>query len=676
MKGRDGSTVWDRTLWSWIRPGAARAVAGAAVALALAAGLAAAACGGGEGDPDRRTVEGEARPEADVLAAEGPQSADPAAGDARTQSRASPSHEGAGDDWPTYGGTVSATRFSRLADVHPGNVDRLERAWSYRTGVRGIFEATPLVVDGAMYLSTPVAGGEQRVVKLDAATGDPIWETTLSVEAGRAHPVRVNRGVALHRGRVYLATLDARLVALDAGSGEVAWEVRTSDPGRGYQHKQAPLAHHGRVYLGVSGGPLGIRGFVKAFDAGTGEELWTWHVVPSPAEGGWWGEWRETLPGTDVPLPRDLDAERADSARHADSWRRGGGAPWMTPTLDPERGLLFVGTGNPAPELTDDTRPGDNRWTSSVCAIRADVGATAWCWQLVPHDLWGVDAASPPFLFPRRAADEPPGPEAAASGGGRSGTPSAAASTPAVGHFSKLGLFYAWDRRSGELLALSENYVPHRNFLARPTPEGVTMAPGIYGGTEWSPAAWSPATGLAYAAALHAPGRYHVRTEGPRAGTVGFELGPAGERWGKLVAVDPATGEVAWEDRTERPLVGGVLATAGGLVFAGRLSGALTAWDAETGERLWSGDTGPGCASGPVTYRAGGRQYVAVACGGHFLGGGRGDRVVAFALPDDVAPDADTGDPDGDAVDTAAGGSDDADPPAGEARETDGRGRP
>lgn len=523
---------------------------------------------------------------------------------------------GAGDDWPTYGGDAAGTRYSRLDRIDRGNVGRLRRVWTYHTGIDGVFEATPVVVGGAMYLATPVADGRQRVIRLDADTGEARWVTELRVRGRRAEPVRANRGVAVHRGRVYVATLDAELVALDADTGDEVWRVRTSDPAAGHQHKQAPLAHDGRIYLGVSGGPLGIRGWVKCFDAADGREIWTWHTIPSPEEGGWWGEWVETLPGTDIDLGRDIGAERADSARTADSWRRGGAAMWMTPTLDVERGLLFVSIGNPAPELTDHRRPGDNRWSVSVCALRADDGSMAWCDQYLPHDVWGMDAASPPFLFTHVADDAGAGAE------------------PAVGHFSKLGLFYAWNRETGERLTLSENYVPHRNFLARPTEEGVVMAPGLYGGTEWSPAAWSPETGIAYAPSLHAPGRYFVRADGSH----GFDLLPRSERHGLMVAMDPVTGQVAWSDRVPQPMVGGALVTAGGLVFAGRLSGRLTAWDAFTGERLWSADTGAGCASGPVTYRVDGRQYVAIAAGGHFLGGATGDVVVVFGLPESEEP--------------------------------------
>lgn len=507
-----------------------------------------------------------------------------------------------GEDWPDYGGDPGQRRYSSLAEIDRAGVAGLERAWTLRTGLPGVFEATPIAVGGDLFLSTPVAGGRQAVLRVDGATGEVVWRRTLTVAPGRPHPTTASRGVAVGGGRVYLATLDARVVALDADSGATVWEARTADPRAGYQHKQAPLFHDGVLYLGVSGGPLGIRGFVKALDAETGEERWTWHSVPSPEAGGWWGDWSDTAPGLAIPLGRDFAAERADSARFADSWRSGGGAPWMTPTLDPDRGLLFVGVGNPAPELTSRTRPGDNLWTSSVCAIRVSDGTAAWCWQLVPHDRWGMDAASPPILLP----------------GDR------------VGHFSKLGHLYVWDRETGELVGLSDPYVPQRNLLAPPTADGVTMAPGIYGGTEWSPGAFSPRTGLVYTAALHAPGRYFVRGDG----SVGFDLGPAGERFGVLAAIEPGAGRVSWADTTAAPLVGGVLVTAGDLVFSGLLDGGLAAWDAETGERLWSDELPHGCASAPMTYRAGGRQHVVVACGGHFLaGGGRGDLLVAYALP-------------------------------------------
>lgn len=508
----------------------------------------------------------------------------------------------ASDDWPVYGGDPGQRRFSGLTEVNRKSVSGLRRAWTLRTGVPGVFEATPIAVGGDLYLSTPTSGDRQTVLRVTGDSGRVVWRRELAVGSVRPHPTRANRGVAVGGGRVYLGTLDARVLALDVATGETIWESRTADPGAGYQHKQAPLYHDGTLYLGLSGGPLGIRGFVRALDAATGRERWRWHTIPAPEEGGWWGDWTDTAPGLGIALGRDLSAERADSARFAASWRRGGGAPWMTPTLDVTAGRLYTGVGNPAPELTGRSRPGDNLWTSSVCGVRAATGETAWCRQLVPHDRWGLDAASPPLLLPDGE----------------------------VGHFSKLGHLHVFDRATGELERVSEAYVPQRNLLVRPTEEGVTMAPGIYGGTEWSPGAFSPRTGLAYTAAVHAPGRYFVRADG----STGFDLGPATERFGVLAAVDPGSGRIVWADTTEAPMVGGALATGGGLVFAGLLDGGLAAWDAETGELLWSDELPYGCASAPMTYRAAGRQHVAVACGGHFLsGGGRGDLLVSYSLP-------------------------------------------
>lgn len=553
-----------------------------------------------------------------------------AGGDAGTAGRDAPSAPTEG--WPTYGGEPGQRRFSLLSEVDTATVSRLTPAWTYRTGVSGIFESTPVVVEGALYLTTPVRNDEQRVVRLDAATGRRVWESRISLQGPQTYPAAANRGVGVEGERVFLATADGRLVALDAETGRVRWERRTAPRGSGYGHKQAPLVHRGRVYLGVSGSPFGIRGFVKAFRAEDGRELWTWHSIPSPPEGGWWGEWKNEVPapegGRPIPLGREIARERADSARYAGAWRRGGGAVWMTPSLDPERGLLYVGVGNPSPELNGWLRPGDNRWTVGVCAIGVEDGGTEWCSQYLPHDMWGLDAASPPFLFRLRTASAPeedrmrPGEERV---------------VPAVGHFSKLGFLFVWDRRDGTLLTRSDSYVPRENFLARPSAAGTRMAPGIYGGTEWSPGAYSPETGLAYAANVHLPGSYVIRGGKPGPGqappAVGFEadFSAAG---GNLVAVDPATGDVVWKTDTPRPMVGGVLVTAGGVVFAGRLDGGLGAWHARTGRELWRGTTGSGCASAPVTFRAADRQMVVITCGGHFLGGeGRGDYVHAFALP-------------------------------------------
>lgn len=595
-------------------------------ALCLAAGLAAVAgCGDREAPDAGETDPAAARAEA----ATDPTAADPAPA-STPPGVPTVGHPADPSTWPTYGGDPGQARYSPLDGIHAGNVGALEPAWIYRTGMEGIFESTPLVVDEALYVTTPAAAGEQRVVRLDARTGERVWEARLPVGQARPHPAAVNRGAAWLDGRLFVGTADARLVALDAATGEQVWERRIGDPAAGHQLKHAPVAWDGLVVAGAEASPYGVRGFVRAYDADTGEPRWTWHAIPSPEEGGWWGEWTEEAPGTGIPLERDIAAERADSARYADAWRSGGAVVWMTPTLDVERELVFVGTSNPAPELTGFTRPGDNRWSVSVCALRFRTGEQVWCYQYIPHDLWGLDAASPPFLFemePDRAAG---GNADRAAGGSFDGT-----AVPAVGHFAKLGVFFAWHRETGELLTVSENYVPHSNPLARPTEAGVTVAPGLYGGTEWSPAAFHPGTGWVYAANLHWPSRYRVIRTPEGARRITHDLVP-GERWGNVVALDPASGRVEWEARTPLPMVGGVLVTAGDLVFAGRLDGGLGAWHARTGEELWRGEADHGCASAPVTWELEGRQHVAVSCGGHFLGGsGRGDALHVFALPAD-----------------------------------------
>lgn len=530
-----------------------------------------------------------------------------------------PGHPADPGAWPLYGGDPGQGRSSPLDQIDRSNVADLELAWRRGVGTASTFETTPVVGGGGMVVTAPMERRIQSVLRLDPASGEVVWRRDLEIGEARIHPRAVNRGAALdlEGGRVHVGLVDAHQVALDFATGEILWKTSTGAGAAGYSHKQAPTLWEGRVYTGVSASPFGIRGWVGAFDGATGEELWRWHTIPSPDDGGWWGEWLETLPGTGISLHRDIERERAGRQRYADAWRRGGAAPWMTPTLDPERGLLFVGIGSPAPELNAWVRPGDNRWSNSVCALRMEDGVKAWCFQILPHDRWGLDTTSPPFLFEMERDGE---------------------AVPALGQFTKLGLFYAWHRETGELLTVSEPYVPHERFLQPPSREGTRMAPGIYGGTQWSPAAWSPQTGLAYAVNLHLPGTYVIRDDptGRRAwaGAVGFDAGPRGERWGSVVALDPASGELVWEARTPRPMVGGVLVTAGGLVFAGRLDGRFGAWDAETGEELWSFATGAGCAAAPMTYELDGAQYLAVACGGHFLGDpSRPDEVIAFRLP-------------------------------------------
>lgn len=509
-------------------------------------------------------------------------------------------HFGNPSNWPMYGGDYSQRRYSPLEQINRENVEQLALVWKFSTGSVGPMESTPIVVGDALYITTPMDSTDtQYVIRLESTSGKERWRTALHQDRAVYCCGPNNRGVAVYKDRVFVLTMDASLVSVSATTGEVMWRTQTADPTRGYSQTHAPLVYDGKVFVGSSGGEFSIRGFVKAFDAESGRQLWTWHTIPSPEEGGWWGDWIEVLPGTNLSLRRDIRRERSDSARYADSWRYGGGPVWMTPSLDPATGTLFVGIGNPTP---NSPHPGDRRWSSSVCALRAANGSLVWCYQYVPHDRWDYDAASPPFLFEL----------------GDSLT-----SRRVVGHFSKIGFFYMWDRRTGQLITRSNNYVPQINLLGdvRRGP----VAPGMLGGVTWSPGAYSPQTGYVYATTIHMP----MPTP--------FEA--LDEIWGQLVAVHPLSGEVVWRYRTDYPMIGGVLTTAGGLVFAGRTEGSFGAWDAATGTLLWDFPTGVGCNAAPATFTSsGGKQFVVVACGGnHALNTlgltPLGDQLLAFAFP-------------------------------------------
>lgn len=574
-------------------PGYAARLAGVALAClpALAVG-----CGG---EPRDGEAEAAAAEEAPAGPVEGE------AVGAVTDSLLAAGHRGRPSTWPTYGGDWAQTRYSPLEEIDRGSVGRLRPAWIHQTGVVGTFECTPIVLGREMYVTTPADEGRQKVIRLDAATGAPVWEVELEArgESRTAAsedlhlPVTFgpHRGAAVYGDRVYLGTLNGTLLALDRETGRRAFEVETLSP----RLTGAPLAARGRIIVGLS---WVDRGAVQAFDAGTGEHLWTWHTIPSPEEGGWWGEWAETLPGRpEIGLGRDIAREKADSARLAETWRTGGGSAPMTPSFDPERGLVFVSVGGPDPTAfppPHEPHPGDMRWTNSICALRIETGRPAWCRQFLPHDIWGASGPSPPFLLRTERDGEV---------------------VDAVARFTALGNLYVWTRDGGPI-RVSENYVPVPETVGGAG--GANLIRGGVAGTIWSPGAYDPSSGLAYSTNRLIPGYFQPREEERKAG-----------QYGNVAAVDTRTGRVVWRARTERPLAGGALVTAGGLVFAGRTGGYLDAYDARTGERLWEFYAGAGCNSAPVTYRLGGRQYVAASCGGHGLLDPRGgDAVIAFTL--------------------------------------------
>ena len=559
-------------------------------------------------------------------------------------------------DWLTYGHTYENQRFSALDQINRDNVTQLVPRWIYQTGISATFLASPVVADGVMYVSTP----RNDVVALDAITGTEKWRYRHEMKTDKLCCGPANRGVSLGYGAVYMASADARLIALDMETGAVKWDIfmavpdedptetladlAEDDPYRkqnitgssGLGANMAPLVFDGMIIAGVTGagyglhvdaesgeelgavigfqGSFGRRGYLAAYDAESGEEIWRWYTTKAD---GWEGEWRtETLDG--APLYRDIAAEKSRMAEYGDAWKVGGGSLWSTPALDSELGLLYLGTGNPAPQMDDVSRPGDNLYTLSVVALDARTGKLRWYYQQVPHDLWGYDVGSPPVLFDVEHK-------------GRT--------VKAVGEASKTGWFYVNDRVTGELLFKSENYVPHRNIFRPPTEEGITIAPGAAGGTSWSPVSFDSATGLAYIAGLHMPTKYTVRERPASNGKPAVrysKLEVADEpRWGILSAIDTrAQGNIRWQTKTKDILIGGVLATSGGLVFMGQGTGEFSAFDSATGEHLWSFNCGAGVNAPPITYEIDGTQYVTVAAGGHNLFGfPRGNALMTFALP-------------------------------------------
>lgn len=563
----------------------------------------------------------------------------------------------AGGDWLLPGRDYANRRFAQVPTITRDSVKRLVPKWIYQTGYAATFQTTPLVADGVMYLSAPFS----HVIAVDARTGRERWRYEHKSTAKKLCCGPANRGVALGYGLVYVATVDARLVALDQATGKPAWDrpladasdeeakgedrdaLGSADPAlkgavsgaTGIGANSAPLVYDGSVVAGVTGvgyglhldsarpgaplgavvgvaGRFGRPGFLAAFDAKTGEKLWRFDTTRPD----WEGEFRaETAYG--APLNRDVAAEKAAAAEHKDAWRYGGGSIWHAPALDRERGLLFFGVGNPSPQSAGESRPGDNLYTSSLIALDAKTGKIRWSYQQTPHDLWGYDVASPPSLF-----------ELTVDGKKRA----------VVGQASKLGWYFVHDRDTGELLFKSDAFIPQSNLFKPPSPEGTVVAPGVAGGVNWSPASIDEAKGVAYVAAMHWPATYRSQTLPAADGRPEvryFNIEPARSgTYGLLSAIDLAAGgRIKWRARTPEPLIGGVLATGSGLVFTGEGGGDFSAFDAETGEKLWRFNTGAGVNAPPIAYRFDGADYVAVAAGGSQIWGFRqGGAVIAFGL--------------------------------------------
>jgi PQQ-dependent dehydrogenase (methanol/ethanol family) len=532
-------------------------------------------------------------------------------------------------DWLTYGGDLGQMRYWPSNAINANNVNHLKVKWILQTGVVGSFENSPIVENGIMYVTTPY----DHVFAVDAATGKQLWHYQQKLGFNIFCCGPNNRGVAVHGNSLILGTLDAHLVALDKRTGQPLWDVEVADPQVGYSLTAAPAVYQDKVIVGISGGEYGIRGFISAYNVADGKLVWRWHTIPTPDEAGpdgvkgWVGTFGDKADGIN-PLHRDIEAEKAAvaSGEFNDAWMHGGAGNWMTDTVDVQRGLVFGTTGNPSPDLDGSHRPGDNRWSDSLVALDANTGTLKWAYQFIPHDVWDLDAVSPPVLADVK--DD-------------SGN-----MVPAVVHAGKTGWVYVHDRETGRLIRRSAAMVPQENLFALPT-EGVgtRMLPGANGGVEWSPCALNPGTRLLYCVNLHQPMHYSVKSETwdayrtRYAKSPGFWLGGAftaieGEQqWGNVSAVNLDTGAIAWQAKTEQPMIGGVLTTAGGLIFAGEGNGLFKAYDASTGKVLWSFQAGAGVNSAPVAFEVDGQPYIAVAAGGNFqLSYKYGTSVLVFGL--------------------------------------------
>ncbi len=520
--------------------------------------------------------------------------------------------DGQSVNWLHTNGGYAQTRYYPGKKIDTGNVRKLRPAFVFQTEVLESMETAPIVVDGVMYLTTSF----DHVYAIDAATGKEFWHYK-----HKMGPVTTfccgpnNRGVAVSGGRLFLGTLDAKLVALDARTGAVLWSKEIADPEKGYSETMAPTVVENKVLIGTNGGEYGIRGFVKAFDAASGDLLWTFYTIPEKGHEGVWS----VNDATGRDMKRDIAAEKAQLAQQGgDFYQTLGGGVWMNPAVDLKTRTVWFVVGNPSPDLYGKERPGDNLYTDSLVAVDLDRGTYKCHFQYIAHDVWDLDAVSPPILV--EVKDQ------------RGKT------VPGVIHGGKTGHVYVHDRKDCSLIRFSEAMIPQESMWALPTPQGSRMLPGANGGVEWSPMSFDPKTRYAIALNLHQPMTYHVEEATYPGGAKlwlggAFKVIPSEKQWGRVAAVAVDTGKVAWKHDTEQPLIGGGLATAGGLYFFGEGNGSFNALDSRNGKKLWSFNCGAGANAMPVAYTVGGKEYVAMACGGNNqLDFKRGNSVFVFSL--------------------------------------------
>jgi alcohol dehydrogenase (cytochrome c) len=529
-------------------------------------------------------------------------------------------------NWLTYSGTYMSQRYSRLDQVTPANVRSLELKWIYQTSVFGPWQATPLVVDGIMYTTQR----PNEIVALDAATGRVFWiYRHVPSPDHQACCGSNNRGVAIAGDTLFLATLDAQLIAVNTKTGRAVWKTAVADYRQAYSMTLAPLVVKDTVLVGVGGSDRGVRGFVAAYDIRTGAERWRFNTVPGPGEPGH-ETWEKCPPDSSSPdKPNYCDPE---------AWKHGGAAIWLTGSFDPALNLTYWGTGNVWPDYNPVQRPGDNLYAESVVALDADTGKLRWHFQFTPNGRYDYDSVQIPVLADLTLLGAP---------------------VPAMLWANRNGFFYVLDRRTGKYLLgkpfVKVNWASRLDELGRPvqTPQaiGVPTWPGIQGGTNWYSPSFSPRTGLFYVttwedyATLYGErvpvpykeggtasggrNRPFVPVDGAQPTPV-LRRGPI-NNWteavgrGAVLALDPATGAEKWRFNTVDVSDSGILTTASDVLFTGGREGYFHALNARTGELLWKSNVGGQIVMGPMTYQVDGKQYV-VATAGH--------SICAFALRD------------------------------------------
>ncbi len=498
-------------------------------------------------------------------------------------------------DWLTYSGSYFSQRYSPLDQVTPGNVKNLEQKWIFQARSLEKFEATPLVVDGVLY----TVQAPNDIVAMDAVTGRIFWIYSYSpVPQARLCCGRVNRGLAILGDTLFMGTIDAHIIAVDAKNGHLLWNTKVASPEAGYAITLAPLVVKDKVIIGTAGGEYGIRGFLAAYNVHTGKQVWRFNNIPGPGEKG-----HDTWAG--------------------DSWKHGAASVWMTGSYDPDSNLTYWGIGNPGPDWNADMRLGDNLYSDCAVALDADTGKLKWYFQFTPHDDFDFDAVQVPVL-----AD----------------LDWKGARRRVLLWANRNGFFYVLDRTTGEFLqgtpfskvtwakGLDEKGRPMRAANMVPTPNGTRIYPGNQGATNWYSPSYSPHTGLFYIPTWDNYYSVYVKEKveftqgrlfaGPLPKSPVPLIRPPQivnrkeeDGYGAIRAFDPQTGERKWEYKLTDVTDSGILTTASDLLFVGGREGYFMAMDARNGELLWKAVVGGQVSAGPTSYSVNGKQYVAISAG-------------------------------------------------------------